>query len=472
MTRRAKASHASGFTVMLVDDNADYLQATRLLLERDGHHVLTATNGPEALSILPQQPVDLLLLDYFMPGMTGEQVVDELRKFDPFVQVILQTGYASEQPPRELLQRLNIQGYYDKTEGPEQLLLWTAVGLKAAATTQLLFRTRRALGCIAEMGGKLQRAASTGELLQQLLVEVTALAGSVLDGSPVDSLVATFDGGFELQVRAGSGRFAKSGRARDVCSAEVLGAIEAGLAGAELAGAGAVFPFFAGGQTWGALYLDRAVHQDYAREAFAVLAQQAATLMQSARLAELAPVNLLTGTQARRGFDLALLRELRAALRARVSLALALVDIDGLAAINARAGRAQGDRALQAVAAALTAVSRGEDVLGRYDGDTFAMLLRNASPEGPLRIAARVAAELTRAGIGAGRDQTDELSVCIGYAALPAPAIAGELGRTVSASYFASLAELMRATAASALGEAQRAGRGVVRGGMVNWPTL
>ena len=91
-----------------------------------------------------------MLLDYFMPGMTGEQVVAELRKFDPFVQVILQTGYASEQPPRELLHRLDIQGYYDKTEGPEQLLLWTTVGLKAAYTIQLLFKSRHGIEFLLE----------------------------------------------------------------------------------------------------------------------------------------------------------------------------------------------------------------------------------------------------------------------------------------------------------------------------------
>ena len=150
MTRRARAEVASGFTVLLVDDNADYLQATRLLLEREGHNVLTATNGVEALGILPKERVDLLLLDDFMPGMTGEQVVAELRKFDPLVQVILQTGYASERPPRELLQRLNIQGYYDKTEGPEQLLLWTTVGLKAAQTIQQLVKNRQAMEFILE----------------------------------------------------------------------------------------------------------------------------------------------------------------------------------------------------------------------------------------------------------------------------------------------------------------------------------
>src|SRR5438552_9028107 len=175
MTRRAKAEQASGYTVLLVDDNPDYLQATRLLLEREGHNVLTATNGAEALGILPQQNVDLLLLDYFMPGMTGEQVVAEIRKFDPFVQVILQTGYASEQPPRELLHRLNIQGYYDKAEGPEQLLLWTAVGLKAASTLQLLFKSRRGVEFILERTPELHRLQPSRDLCVDILQQTTIL---------------------------------------------------------------------------------------------------------------------------------------------------------------------------------------------------------------------------------------------------------------------------------------------------------
>jgi len=45
-----------------------------------------------------------------MPGMTGEQVVEELRKFNAYIQVILQTGYASEQPPQVLMKRLDIPG--------------------------------------------------------------------------------------------------------------------------------------------------------------------------------------------------------------------------------------------------------------------------------------------------------------------------------------------------------------------------
>jgi len=149
MTRKAKAEHASGYTVLLVDDNPDYLQATRLLLEREGHNVLTATNGQEALGILPGQRVDLVLLDYFMPGMTGEQVVAELRRFDPFVQVILQTGYASEQHPRELLQRLDVQGLLRQDRRARAALAvaprW---GSKAARAAGVMRKIRRGVQII------------------------------------------------------------------------------------------------------------------------------------------------------------------------------------------------------------------------------------------------------------------------------------------------------------------------------------
>src|SRR5262245_21699466 len=193
MTRRAKAEQASGYTVLLVDDNPDYLQATRLLLEREGHNVLTATNGPEALALLPAHQVDLLLLDYFMPGMTGEQVVAEVRKFDPFVQVILQTGYASEQPPRELLPRLNIHGYYDKTEGPEQLLLWTAVGLKAAYTLCLLFKGRRGVEFILERTPDLHRLQSMHDLAREILHQATTLLAEIGSAANLAGFVATLD---------------------------------------------------------------------------------------------------------------------------------------------------------------------------------------------------------------------------------------------------------------------------------------
>jgi len=130
MPRRSH-SQSSGHTILVVDDQEETLSSVRALLEREGHTVLTAEGGERALELFKVNDVHLILVDYFMPRMTGEEVVREIRKFDPFVQIVLCTGYSGATPPRTMLAELDIQGYHDKADGPEQLLLWVDVGLKA-----------------------------------------------------------------------------------------------------------------------------------------------------------------------------------------------------------------------------------------------------------------------------------------------------------------------------------------------------
>ena len=71
MARRA-ARESSGHSILVVDDQEETLLSLRVLLERDGHQVFTATSGADALSVLQQADVHLLLIDYFMPGMNGD----------------------------------------------------------------------------------------------------------------------------------------------------------------------------------------------------------------------------------------------------------------------------------------------------------------------------------------------------------------------------------------------------------------
>jgi len=122
---------SSGRTVLVVDDQYEIVTALRMLLEREGHRVLGAQNGPDALAILERESVQLLIVDSLMPGMTGEELIRRVRERNALVQIILQTGYADDRPAREILATLAIQGYHDKSDGPERLLLWVEVGLRA-----------------------------------------------------------------------------------------------------------------------------------------------------------------------------------------------------------------------------------------------------------------------------------------------------------------------------------------------------
>lgn len=128
---RKSQRRPSEHTILVVDDQEETLISVGSLLRREGHKVLVAESGEVALEIFRENEIDLVLVDYFMPHMTGEELVREIRVFDPLVQIILQTGYSGNKPPREMLAELDIQGYHDKANGPEELLLWVDVGLKA-----------------------------------------------------------------------------------------------------------------------------------------------------------------------------------------------------------------------------------------------------------------------------------------------------------------------------------------------------
>jgi diguanylate cyclase (GGDEF)-like protein len=472
MTRRAKAEQPSGYTVLLVDDNPDYLQATRLLLEREGHNVLTATNGPEALGILPQQKVDLLLLDYFMPGMTGEQVVTEVRKFDPFVQVILQTGYASEQPPRELLHRLNIQGYYDKTEGPEQLLLWTAVGLKAAYTFRLVFRGRRGIEFILERTPDLHRLQPMGELAREILQQASTLLGEIGASTSVAGFLATLDAEAELIIRAGTGAFGVERRARDVVDAERLTAVFSALEEAEvqIGALGTIVPLRVGPLTVGVIYLDQAVAGDQALALVRLLSNQAAAALQNAQLYEVAAVDLLTETRPRLFFEQALSRELAASHRAGNAVALVIIDVDQLKSINQQAGHVAGDQVLRALGRVLRQVTRAGDIVGRVDNDAFGVVLRDPLVVGPARLASRVRDALKDMNIPGPAGEIP-VRVSIGFTVVEPRGPSDEPAKRPSPTYFSEVAAQVFAAAAAALTEAQAAGGNTARGSQpVAWP--
>jgi signal transduction histidine kinase len=131
VARKRTVEDASGYTILVVDDQEETLASVQRLLEREGHRVLLAESGQRALELFGQHEVHLLLVDYFMPRMTGEELIAEIRKIDSQVQIVLQTGYSGEKPPREMLQKLDIQGYHDKSEGPDKLLLWVEVAIKS-----------------------------------------------------------------------------------------------------------------------------------------------------------------------------------------------------------------------------------------------------------------------------------------------------------------------------------------------------
>ncbi len=113
------------FTILLVDDDTDLLDSNSSELKNIGFNVICADNGKAAVEILKKNnEVHIMIIDFFMPGFTGEDTVKEIREFNPRLIILLQTGYAGDRPAIETLERLEIQGYHDKTKGFDELLVW------------------------------------------------------------------------------------------------------------------------------------------------------------------------------------------------------------------------------------------------------------------------------------------------------------------------------------------------------------
>lgn len=81
--------------VLLVDDERDFLETLVKRLRKRNLEVAGASSGEEALRVLREIPIDVVVLDVRMPGMDGIQVLRELKQISPLIQVIMLTGHAS-----------------------------------------------------------------------------------------------------------------------------------------------------------------------------------------------------------------------------------------------------------------------------------------------------------------------------------------------------------------------------------------
>lgn len=92
----------------------------------------------EAIELVKEEHFDLMLLDFIMTPLHGDQVVEEIRKFNKELYILLLTGHKDLAPPLETIRRLDIQGYCEKSDRFDQLLLLVESGIKAISQMNLI----------------------------------------------------------------------------------------------------------------------------------------------------------------------------------------------------------------------------------------------------------------------------------------------------------------------------------------------
>jgi CheY-like chemotaxis protein len=95
---QAKAIPGGSERILVVEDNADLLEATSAMLTTFGYRVLCARNGEEAIEILKSgQEFELLFSDVVMPnGLNGVELAREARRLNKDIGVLLTSGYAGD----------------------------------------------------------------------------------------------------------------------------------------------------------------------------------------------------------------------------------------------------------------------------------------------------------------------------------------------------------------------------------------
>lgn len=94
---------ADEFSLLFVDDETDFLATIDEFFSSMGYNVRTARNGQEALLRIKEEPPNAVFLDISMPQMDGTETLRLIHEVDADIQVIVVSGYASEELARDLL---------------------------------------------------------------------------------------------------------------------------------------------------------------------------------------------------------------------------------------------------------------------------------------------------------------------------------------------------------------------------------
>ncbi|WP_350614255.1 EAL domain-containing protein [Pseudomonas sp. HY7a-MNA-CIBAN-0227] len=402
----ASIKPGEGTSVLLVvDDYPENLISMRALLQREDWQVVTAGSGLEALELLLEHDVDLVLLDVRMPGMDGFEVARLMRGSQRTRMTPIIFLSANAQSPAAVLEGY-ASGAIDYLFKPFDPHI-----LKPKVQALLEHQSgRRAL-----------------QRLSHDLESARAFNASVLDNAAEGILVVGEDGVISYANPAISRLLNAS--VNELQGKEFLSFLQKpqvpGWSDSEL------YAGYRRGETWrlhdAILRTAPGQQLPVAMSCAPLPAEQKAMVVTVLDMSEVrhlhqqlefqAVTDPLTGLLNRRGFHQAVETILLRGERSEHSLVLLYLDLDGFKRVNDSLGHDAGDRVLCWVSEQLKACLRSYDILGRMGGDEFTALLELEFPEQAAKIAEKLIERVSICQQVEGLDVM--LGVSIGIATFP-----------------------------------------------------
>lgn len=126
------------FVILIVDDEIEYQNTMDIILSSKGYKIISASSGEEAINILHEHDIDLVITDLRMPNMSGTDLVSKVKEINREIDIIIVTAYGSIESAVEAI-KLGAKSYFVKSEDPTNLISAVA---QIAKIKELSFENR------------------------------------------------------------------------------------------------------------------------------------------------------------------------------------------------------------------------------------------------------------------------------------------------------------------------------------------
>jgi len=415
---RVAENHGS---ILLVDDTPDNLALLSRILANRGYQVQVVDNGAQAIQSAQTTPPDLILLDVSMPVMDGFETCERLKEDERTREIPIIFISASDSSEEKV--KAFHAGGVDYVVKPLEM-----EEIEARVETHLaILQMRLELEALnQELTGRVEELTRSQELLREREAKLSAFVAAL----PNLSFVHDEEGRYlevlanETHLLVARAEELKGRLIKDVMPAEAAGlimdAIHHTIATGKLQVIEYKIPVLSGDERWfeGRIALmekDRAGHSKVILIANEI-SDRVQLYQQVQRMAMQDP---LTGCFNRRHFYERAELEMQRTLRYQRPLAIVMMDIDDFKRVNDRFGHPTGDQVLCSLVLRCQSQMRVIDLLGRYGGDEFVILMPETSMEGARQAAERLLVEIQEISIATPRGNCG-ITVSIGVAGVAA----------------------------------------------------
>ena len=205
--RKKVVEVSTDYKIMIVDDEEGIINSMRVMLTRSGYFCVGVSNPLEAIEIVKKESFDMIILDYIMTPIHGDEVVAKIREFNKDIYILLLTGHKDLAPPLETIKVLDIQGYCEKGDRFDQLLLLIESGIKSISQMRTIKQFKDGLNKILQAVPKIYQLQPIGTILEEILEGLMPLVNSKNAFILVDDCNSNNDNGRNKIIYKGVGDY-------------------------------------------------------------------------------------------------------------------------------------------------------------------------------------------------------------------------------------------------------------------------